>query len=93
MRKFFYISAFGFLGLVVATVLHALIEIPALKIIFDNPERFANTIWWQQWYAIHWSISILLWVVGLVVGVRLGVRYWPQLGNKTWSFGVRKLHK
>jgi len=75
-KKIIYIAAFGFLGLLLATLVHAGIEIIALEVIFGNPERFENTLWWQQWDPLHDTASTILWAAGLAVGLYLGKRYW-----------------
>lgn len=76
MKKIFYVAAFGFLGLIVSTLLHGVVELFALDLIFSNPTRFSNTFWWQEWYTIHAVVGGALWIFGLVGGVYLGVRYW-----------------
>ena len=76
MKKPFYILSFGFLGLVVATLIHAVVEMIALKVIFGNPEKYANTFWWQEWGFIHAFVSGLLWWTGLIIGLWLGFRFW-----------------
>jgi hypothetical protein len=82
MKRFFYIFLLGLLGLLISILLHAGIEMFALDFIFENPERFAETIWWQQWDIIHWSVSVFLWLGGLVVGLYLGVVWWKPYGSR-----------
>ena len=76
MKKILYVFSFGFLGLLVATVIHAVVEMFALRIIFGNPEKYANTFWWQEWEFIHAFGSGVLWWAGLLIGFWLGFRFW-----------------
>lgn len=78
MQKGVYIAGCGFLGLLVATLIHAGVELWALKLIFGNPDQFADTIWWHKWDLLHWSVSGVLWTVGLWCGVYTGIKMWPQ---------------
>jgi cell division protein FtsW (lipid II flippase) len=76
VKKIFYIFCFGLLGLVVATIIHAVVEIIALRVIFGNPEQYADTFWWQEWHFIHAFGSGVLWWAGLLAGFWLGFRFW-----------------
>ena len=82
MKRSFYIAAFGFFGLLVATLVHAGVEIVALQIIFGNPEQFSDTFWWQSWQVIHDSVSATLWIIGLAVGLYLGKIWWEPYGKQ-----------
>jgi hypothetical protein len=90
MKKSLYIVSFAFLGLLVSTLIHGLIEIVALDLIFNNPSRFANTIWWQEWGLIHDVFAFGLWTVGLSAGVYLGIKWWGPYGSKKGLFGWGK---
>lgn len=90
MKRLVYITAFIFLGILVATLIHAGLEIPALYVMTEYPERFADTFLWQEWDAIHRTVSTLLWFAGLGIGWWCGVRFWQILyvekryGEKKW---------
>lgn len=91
MKKIFYIFACGLLGLLVSTILHGLIEILALGIIFGQPEKFIETIWWQKWSVIHDGISYLLWVSGVGGGIILGLKWWEPYGRQPGFHHLRKV--
>ena len=80
MRKLFYVLASGLLGLIVTTIMHAVIELWAIDLIFGNPERFFDTFWWQNWEIIHAVGAVSLWLVGLVGGIMAGVYWYPRYG-------------
>jgi len=80
MRKIFYISVCGFLGLLTATLIHAGVELFALDLIFNNPARFSETVWWQEWELIHGVASAVLWIGGLLFGLAAGRAWYPRYG-------------
>lgn len=86
MKRVLYIIAFGFLGLLVATLIHAGLELWALAVIFGD-EANASTVWWREWELIHDSVSIGLWLAGLLLGVGAGIKWWDQYGSKPGLFG------
>ena len=86
MKKHFYIAAFGLLGFLLATVIHGVVEIVALDLIFGNPEN-SHTVYWQKWETIHGVAGNALWLVGIVLGLSAGVRWWDQYGSKPGAFG------
>jgi hypothetical protein len=77
------------LGLIVATLIHAAIEIVALQVIFGNPERFVDTVWWQHWHEIHWYGATLLWLLGFGGGIYLGFRFWRPYGCRPGAVGFK----
>jgi hypothetical protein len=76
MKHLLYIIAFGFFGLLIATLIHAGVETVALNIIFENPNRFFDTFWWQNWDILHNTGALLLWLLGLFTGFYLGAVWW-----------------
>lgn len=79
MKRFIYIFAFGFLGLLVATLIHAGVEMLALWVIFGQPEIYVGTYWWEEWHMVHRIGSTVLWWLGLAVGLWCGFRFWRIL--------------
>lgn len=78
-KKIFYLGLWGLLGLLVATIVHALIEIPTLRLITGDLERFGTSWVWQHWEVVHGVGSLGLWAAGLLLGLWAGQRYWSQL--------------
>jgi hypothetical protein len=79
MKKFVYVTSFTLLGGLLATIIHAAIEIPVLKIITSDLEKYGNTFLWQHWGVIHGTVSGVLWFLGLSIGAGLGFRFWRIL--------------
>ncbi len=86
MKKLLYVILFGFLGLIVATIIHGVVELVALDLIFGNPTN-AESVWWTQWELIHLVAGSALWVVGLLLGLYAGFHWWGQYGSKPGGFG------
>lgn len=79
MKRFLYIALFVFLGLLVATVLHALIELPTLSLITGNFEKYGESYLWQHWREIHGIGGAILWLSGAALGYWCGVKWWQIL--------------
>ncbi|MEM9336526.1 MAG: hypothetical protein AAGA35_01555 [Patescibacteria group bacterium] len=90
MKRTVYIIAFIFLGLIVSTLVHAALEMPILWLVSSDYERYANSLLWQHWELMHHTVAVGLWVMGALVGYKLGKRYWHILyvekryGEKKW---------
>jgi len=85
MKRLTYILAFSFLGFLLATLIHAIVELIALQLIFGNPLN-AETVWWQNWQQIHAVVGTILWIVGLVAGLLAGIYWWDEYGKKPGAF-------
>ena len=90
MKRLCYIVAFGFLGLLLSTLVHAVLELVALKVIFGSPDRYAESVWWQNWDTIHHVAGVSLWLAGLLLGLYLGVIWWSEHGSKPGFYHWRK---
>ena len=88
MKKLLYIILFGCLGLIVSTIIHAVVELVALDLIFGNPAH-AESVWWAEWKLIHAVGGSVLWLTGLLLGLYAGVKWWGKYGSKPGAFGWR----
>lgn len=79
MKKYFYIAAFMFLGLLVSMLVHAAIEIPTLAIITADPDAMADNFVWRNWWLFHGIGGRVLSVAFVVLGFFLGRRFWQIL--------------
>lgn len=79
-----------FLGLLIATLVHAGIEMLLLKIIFSQPDAFADSYLWKEWKFVHWAGGLVIWILGFLFGFWGGLRYWKiiyvdkRYGEKKW---------
>lgn len=79
MKRYLYYLSFGLLGFLVASLVHAGIELPLLKLVISGPERYADSFWWQHWEILHGTVGLALWVAGTLIGFRLGRHFWQVL--------------
>ena len=86
MKRVLYVVAFAFFGLIV----HGVVELVALELVFGNPERFAGTHWWNEWFLIHDTVSNLLWFLGFGLGTYYGIKFWKPYGSKPGFYHWQK---
>ena len=79
MKRITYILGFALLGVMVAALIHAAIEVPLLWLISSDFETYSSSYWWQNWSVLHRYISLGLWIVGLLAGTRAGFHYWKVI--------------
>ena len=88
MKRILYIISFGLLGLLVATILHGVIELVTLDLIFNDSAN-ADSFWWQEWQLVHAVAGGALWIIGCVLGLLAGYTWWDEYGSKSGAFGLR----
>ena len=76
MKKTLYVFMFAILGLLLAAILHALIEAPTLWLITGDLDTYGDSFVWQNWTLLHRYIGGLIWVLGLGLGTAAGFYFW-----------------
>lgn len=90
MKRLFYIAAFTVLGILLATLVHAALEMPALYIITSDFEHYQHSFVWEHWRIIHGWGGKLLWLLGALGGFIAGCKFWQILyvekryGTRRW---------
>ncbi len=79
MKRYFYIGAFMFLGLLVSMLVHAAVEIPTLALITADPDAMATNYVWQHWRLFHGGGGKFLSVAGILFGFFMGRKCWQIL--------------
>jgi hypothetical protein len=79
MKRLFYITLVSFLFVLLATILHAAIEIPVLAILTGNMELYGNGWVWRNWPLLHAVFGNILWFGGAVLGYFFGRLWWRIL--------------
>jgi len=79
MKKIAYIGLFGFLGVLVSTLLHGVIELTAIHFLLADFSQYNLGLSWSQWLTVHLWGSIVLWILGLGIGIWQGVYWWEKL--------------
>ena len=76
MKKIIYVTLFAFLGLLVATLVHGVIEAPLLWLITGDLDKWGESFVWQNWSFLHRYVGGLIWILGLCGGIYAGFRCW-----------------
>jgi hypothetical protein len=79
MKKIAYIALFGFLGVLVSTLLHAVIELKVLHFLLTDFSQYNLGMSWSQWFTVHFWGSIVLLLLGIGIGIWQGVYWWQRL--------------
>jgi len=90
MKKNIYITAFTIFGFLAQVLLHAMIELPIIKLMIINYEKFSLGLSWSQLMTIHHIGAVLLVILGLSFGFIQG-KYWYQVIYIEKKY--RRLHK
>lgn len=76
MKKSIYIFLSGVLGVILATIIHGLVEIWYINLLLSDFPKYGFGFSWNTWVIIHNVLSGILWVTGLLVGIQCGFRWW-----------------
>ena len=78
LKKFIYITCFIITGIMLSTIVHGLIEIPVIYILISDFEKYGLGLSWGQWYIIHHIGTVILLVLGVVLGYFFSVKFWKK---------------
>ena len=78
IKKIIYILCFIVLGVLVSFLVHAAIEIPIINLLVSDFDRYGLGLSWAQWQMIHDVGTVVLLILGMIVGYMQG-RYWWQM--------------
>ncbi len=79
MKRAFYILCFTFLGFLLQLIAHALLESAVLALLLKDFERYGLGLSWNQWYAVHHTLTLAFLILGLALGYRWGLKWWQIL--------------
>lgn len=71
-KKIIYITCWGIVGFLLSFIIHAIIEIPVLFLLMKNFDKFGLGLSWNDWYLIHHILSVIIAVLGIILGVKAG---------------------
>ena len=75
-KKVVYLSLFIILGILLSFLIHAAIEIPVILLLIKDFDKYGLGLSWSQWYLIHYIGSIILLLLGIIVGYSKGKHWW-----------------
>lgn len=79
MKKKIYIGAFTFFGILLQLLIHALAEIWYIGLLLDNFQKYSLGLSWNQWFIIHHTGTVILFVVGALLGFWQGKFWWSKI--------------
>lgn len=79
MKRLVYIALFSFLGVLLATLLHALIEFPLLAYMADLSDLGGENWFSMHWWTLHSIAGKVLWLSGAILGSMAGKKFWRIL--------------
>jgi len=79
IKKAFYIFSCVILGILLSFILHALIVIPIIYVMIGDFEKYSFGLSWNELMIVHGIFTILLFVLGLVLGIYLGFKWWKYI--------------
>ncbi len=79
MKKTIYITLFIILGIMLSTILHGLIEMPVIYLLVSDFKKFSLGLNWSQWYLIHHIMTVVLLLIGILLGTFWGFKFWNKI--------------
>ena len=79
MRRFVYITAFTFLGILLSSLVHFVVEILVISLLTSDFSKWGLGLSWDQWYSIHKYGTIILLIAGIFFGFQQGRHWWQYI--------------
>lgn len=79
MKRSFYIFCFTLLGILLQFLAHALFEMATIGLLLKDFKHYGLGLSWSQWYALHYVLSLVFLMAGIVYGFRWGVYWWQVM--------------
>lgn len=77
-KKRVYIFASAVFGLLLSFMVHAGLEIIAINLLISDFDKYSFGLTWEQLFAIHYILSVVLAIAGVIFGLWIGFR-WHRL--------------
>ena len=78
MKKAIYLTTFTIFGVLITFLSHSLIEIWYIDLLINDFQKYSFGFSWDQWFVVHWSVSIILFVLGAIIGYYQGIFWWKK---------------
>ncbi len=87
LKKIIYIIAFSLLGILMAFLIHAVIEFAVVALLLRNFTKYSLGFSWQQWFTVHQVVTVVLLLAGGLFGLSQGFLWWRILYVEKRRFG------
>jgi hypothetical protein len=82
MKKVIYIILFTFLGILLQSIIHGLVEVWYIGLLAGNFSRYGFGLSWPQWFLFHHIATVILFFAGALFGFWQGKFWWKRLYEK-----------
>jgi len=79
IKKGFYIFSCVILGILLSFILHALIVIPIIYVMIRDFEKYSFGLSWNGLMIVHGIFTVFLLVLGIILGIYLGFKWWKYI--------------
>ena len=83
MKKIVYILLFTLLGVLLQFFIHALLEIWYIRLLTSDFQTYGLGLSWTNWFLIHHIATVILLLVGVILGLWQGMYWWKRIYGKT----------
>ncbi|MEK7151043.1 MAG: hypothetical protein AAB783_02490 [Patescibacteria group bacterium] len=92
LKRKFYLFCTSILGVLLATIIHALIEGWYITLLISDFDIYSLGLSWPEWFVVHNIVAGTFWFFGVLGGYWLGVRWWQivYIEHRHW---LRRKHK
>jgi hypothetical protein len=88
MKRNIYIFCAVIFGILLSTILHALVESWYIGLLISDFGTYSFGFSWAAWFTIHSVATGVLFFLGVLFGYWLGVRWWQMVyvERRHWLF-------
>jgi len=79
MKRNIYIFAFVVLGILLQFLVHAGLEIWYIGLLIPDFDTYSLGFSWEQWIMIHTIGTVILLIVGVLLGLWQGKYWWKRI--------------
>lgn len=86
MKKQIYIFCTIILGVILGTILHAVLEMGYIALYAKDPVKYGLGLTWREILWVHYVYTAALLILGIIGGYFLGQRWWRivYIEKKHW---------
>ncbi len=91
MKRNIYIFFAMILGVLLSTIVHAVVEAWYIGLLLGDFGTYGLGLSWESWFIIHHVATAVLLVFGVLLGYWFGVRWWQivYIEHRHW---LKKKH-
>ena len=79
MKKHIYIFLCVIFFLMLSLIFHVIIEMPILSVMIQDMDKYSLGLSWDQIKLIHGVFTAVLFIIGLILGIYFGKKWWQYI--------------